>query len=99
MGKHPPRLHLCAKDFPIDGVVVDDKHPALCESGLHRTEVNIFIIRHDIGEDGKTECAAASRDALDVDPAAHQLTQSARDCEAETGSAVFAGGRAVRLRE
>ena len=94
-----PQVAACrVQDRAVGGVVVHDEQAQPVE--LHVAGRFGTAARGRARErDGRTRTAAAARAGLDADLAAHQLDELLRDREAETGAAVVARGRGVRLRE
>ena len=94
-------------DFEIDRFVVDDKDAAALVAGdelkfgilAARFRCAFVLVATDLQTRREPEDAAGTGQSIDADLAAHQFGQAARDGEAETGAAVLARRRVVRLFE
>src|SRR5437762_124540 len=83
---------------PIRGVVVNDEHRKATQTCRHRSKLwALDLCRRK--ECREPEGATPTRLTVDVDATTHQLSEPARDGQAEAGSAVSARRRAVGLRE
>ena len=87
-----------SQDFQVRGVVVDRQHAQAREIGVRPA------VAAGIGVAGSSRTLNQNVEprsgfALDADLAPHQLDQSLRDRQAQSGAAVFARGRGVDLRE
>ena len=98
-GQHLPTGKHLVENPPVRGVVVDHQH-------AHAVQTHRLGIRGLVGlgvglaqANGEMEAAAAADLALDPDPPAHQADQAGGDGQAQPGSAMPPGRRAVGLLE
>ena len=98
------RLHVPARQHFLENsavrrVVVDDEDAQVLERLWSLDDPARFGARCDVEIRGEMKRAAPVHLALDPDGASHQLDQSQRDGQAQTGAAIAARRRAVGLRE
>lgn len=99
IGCHAPGLGVHDQDFPIGSIVIDDQNAASAQPVTIPFVFEQGFSADAFGLDHEPEGTADTRLADNTDFASHQLAQTANDGEAESGSAMVAGGTGFALLE
>jgi hypothetical protein len=81
------------------GLIVVNHHNALPLNIFRDNNHMIFAVRPFFKNRGKPEPGALAFPAVHADPAVHHLGKSLGNGQSQSGAAIFACCRAVRLRE